>query len=231
MRGAKRPSTRESDVRHASLSRRSSPTNYYGEPPNLADRAWHDRSTTLTSTKEPQHSGARAGVQAKGRVAVDQRGQFSGSCLAKLMQLEAEGYDPTHGGAAEVKRGLTNARPKSELREWEQQYGKLVDLTTFEREILPLISEVPLSQLVKATGLSLRYVSQTRRGERCRTTPLASASGHGIRGRARWCEPFCSVAIAVVRLYLSRSEPQHPKHWSGWLPARTVFVSVIGKLV
>jgi hypothetical protein len=53
-----------------------------------------------------------------------------------------------------------------ELAEWEQQYGKLVDLTAFQREILPLIQDVPLSLLVKATGLSLRYVSQIRRGER-----------------------------------------------------------------
>jgi hypothetical protein len=46
------------------------------------------------------------------------------------------------------------------------QFGKVVDLTVFEREILPLIREVPLSCLVGATGLSLRYVSQIRRGER-----------------------------------------------------------------
>jgi hypothetical protein len=48
----------------------------------------------------------------------------------------------------------------------EQQYGKRVDLTAFEREILPMIQNVPLSQLAKATGLSLRYVLQIRRGER-----------------------------------------------------------------
>jgi hypothetical protein len=36
----------------------------------------------------------------------------------------------------------------------------------FRREILPLIQEVPLRRLVEATGLSLRYCSLIRRGER-----------------------------------------------------------------
>jgi hypothetical protein len=43
---------------------------------------------------------------------------------------------------------------------------KLVDLSAFQRDILPLIQEIPLSRLRQATGLSLRYVSLTRRGER-----------------------------------------------------------------
>ena len=91
---------------------------------------------------------------------------FSGSGLAKLEQLKANGRDPAHGGDARAKRGTTNARRKAELRRWEQRYGKVVDLSTFEREILPLIQNVPLSRLSKETGLSLRYVSQIRRGER-----------------------------------------------------------------
>lgn len=92
--------------------------------------------------------------------------RFAGSGLAKIEELRAEGRDPTHGGEARAKRGTTNAKRKAELREWEQQYGKLVDLTAFEREILPLIQKVPLSRLMKTTGLSLRYVSQIRRGEK-----------------------------------------------------------------
>jgi hypothetical protein len=92
--------------------------------------------------------------------------RFSGSGRAKLEQLKASGHDPTHGGEARTKRGATNARRKADLRKWERQHGKAADLTAFEHEILPLIQKVPLSRLVKATGLSLRYVSQIRRGER-----------------------------------------------------------------
>jgi len=92
--------------------------------------------------------------------------RFSGSGLAKLEALKADGRDPTHGQEAAVKRGAANARRKAEIRNWEQQYGKLTDLSAFEREILPLIQNVPLSRLAKTTGLSLRYVSQISRGER-----------------------------------------------------------------
>src|SRR5262249_14080183 len=76
------------------------------------------------------------------------------------------GLDATHGGDAAVKRGASIASRKREIAEWEQRNGKLIDLSAFEREILPLIREVPLSALVHATGLSLRYCSQIRRGEK-----------------------------------------------------------------
>ena len=48
----------------------------------------------------------------------------------------------------------------------DERYGKLTDLSAFQREILPLIQNVALSQLRRATGLSLRYVSLIRRGEK-----------------------------------------------------------------
>src|SRR5262249_23008905 len=72
------------------------------------------------------------------------------------------GSDPTHGAQAEKGRGAATAKRKREVAEWEQQYGKLVDLSAFEHEILPSIREVPLSRLARATGLSLRYCSQIR---------------------------------------------------------------------
>jgi len=92
--------------------------------------------------------------------------RFSGSGIRRLAQLAAERRDPTHGGQAADRRGQTIADRKQAIREWERQFGKVVDLTAFEREILPLIREVSLSPLVKATGLSLRYCSQIRRGEK-----------------------------------------------------------------
>jgi CRISPR-associated endonuclease Cas1 len=76
------------------------------------------------------------------------------------------GRDATHGGDAAVKRGASIAARKRETAEWEQRHGKLIELSAFEREILPLIHKVPLSALVRATGLSLRYCSQIRRGEK-----------------------------------------------------------------
>jgi hypothetical protein len=45
-------------------------------------------------------------------------------------------------------------------------YGLSDALDHFKREILPAIADVPLSKLQRTTGLSLRYVSQIRRGEK-----------------------------------------------------------------
>ena len=55
---------------------------------------------------------------------------------------------------------------ESEGRRRDQKYAKLVDLSPFEREILAAIRGFPLSRLQQATGLSLRYVSLIRRGEK-----------------------------------------------------------------
>jgi hypothetical protein len=91
---------------------------------------------------------------------------FHGSGLGAIEQAKAKGNDPTHGADATVARAASNIERKRELREWEDRYGKLVDLSAFQRDILPLIQGVPLSRLQRATGLSLRYISQIRRGEK-----------------------------------------------------------------
>jgi hypothetical protein len=64
--------------------------------------------------------------------------------------------------AAPRRTSPANGKP----REWGEAHGKLVDLSAFQRDILPLIQDVPLSRLQRATGLSLRYASLIRRGER-----------------------------------------------------------------
>lgn len=91
---------------------------------------------------------------------------FSGTGLTAIEKKKAEGADPTHGAEAGTRRAEANVVRKREAREWDEQHGMLVDLSAFGREILPLIQDVPLSRLQKATGLSLRYVSLIRRGER-----------------------------------------------------------------
>lgn len=52
-----------------------------------------------------------------------------------------------------------------------------MDPEAFTREILPLIQDVALRQLSSATGLSLRYLSLIRRGERMpHPRPLGEAA-------------------------------------------------------
>ena len=91
---------------------------------------------------------------------------FHGAGLDAVERAKQAGADPTHGHAAADRRAETNITRKRQAREWDEQYGKLVDLSAFQRDILPLIQGVPLSRLRSATGLSLRYVSLIRRGER-----------------------------------------------------------------
>jgi hypothetical protein len=91
---------------------------------------------------------------------------FRGSGLDAIERSKATGEDPTHNAKAASRRAASNIERKRQAREWDDLYGKLTDLSAFQREILPLIQGVPLSRLQLATGLSLRYVSLIRRGER-----------------------------------------------------------------
>jgi hypothetical protein len=89
---------------------------------------------------------------------------FHDTGLAAIEHAKQAGHDPSHTPGAERKRGATISQRKHANADWEARYGKLTDLGAFEREVLPTIQQVPLSRLVRATGLSLRYVSQIRRG-------------------------------------------------------------------
>ena len=91
---------------------------------------------------------------------------FVNSGLSALEKQKAAGKDRTHGGEAARRRGDATAQRKVEIAAWEAEHGKFIDLSAFEREILPVLQGVPLSRLQRASGLSLRYVSQIRRGEK-----------------------------------------------------------------
>jgi CRISPR-associated endonuclease Cas1 len=92
--------------------------------------------------------------------------QKQGSGLTAAEWEDRRGEDLSHGAAAAARRASSNIARKSEIRDWDERHGRLVDLSAFQREILPLIRDVPLSRLQRASGLSLRYVSLIRRGER-----------------------------------------------------------------
>jgi hypothetical protein len=73
---------------------------------------------------------------------------------------------PEDGGTAAERRGAAIAERKRQAAEWEKANPEPTDPELFRREILPLIQGVPLRRLVDATGLSLRYCSLIRRGEK-----------------------------------------------------------------
>jgi hypothetical protein len=81
--------------------------------------------------------------------------------LAKLTRAN-------HGGEAAKLRGQTNARKAGERLAWERAHPD-VDLDAerarFAREIQPRLAGFVLARIMEATGVSLRYASQLRRGE------------------------------------------------------------------
>jgi CRISPR-associated endonuclease Cas1 len=82
---------------------------------------------------------------------------------AALAKLRAEGRDPTKTTAAKKKVGLANSRRQVDALRWNAENGR-PDEAEFTRAILPGLQGLPLSRMVEATGLSLRYCSQIRRG-------------------------------------------------------------------
>jgi hypothetical protein len=57
------------------------------------------------------------------------------------------------------------SRRRRELGEWRATHGETpADPDFFRREILPAMQRLPLSDLVRATGLTHGYLSQIRRG-------------------------------------------------------------------
>jgi len=91
---------------------------------------------------------------------------FSTAGPAALAARRAAGDDPAHTPSANRKKGERNAAHRTEAERWEQEHHEPVNNETFARDVLPHLQGVPLSALMQVTGLSLRYCSLIRRGER-----------------------------------------------------------------
>jgi CRISPR-associated endonuclease Cas1 len=95
------------------------------------------------------------------------RPKFEAAGPARLAELRAEGRDPSKttdalGKLAATQRGRAVARA-----DWEREHAAAVPgPDVFRNDILPTLQDKPLSAIVRATGLSLYYCSQIRRGLR-----------------------------------------------------------------
>jgi CRISPR-associated endonuclease Cas1 len=147
-----------------------------GRPlPTPLTRANHITSRSTIRKRAAKKSAPMPTCKRCGGDLPNRRRVYCDTCLPIFQQEQLEARpsprttpatDTTHGGRAAVRRGRTNQERKAAVRAWDEQFGKLVDLSAFDREILPQIQQVSLSWLCRATGLSLRYISQVRRGER-----------------------------------------------------------------
>jgi hypothetical protein len=82
---------------------------------------------------------------------------------AAIAAARAAGQDRSHGGQAARARGATQSVRRRDELAWQ---GTPTDPAAFARDVLPAITGVPLSVLRERTGLSIRYVSEIRRGLR-----------------------------------------------------------------
>lgn len=139
-------------------------------------QAMRRRSRSQPQAK-PDASCRRCGVETPHRdrhycdeclplVQAEQYVRYERSGLIALERMKAQGQDPTHGESAGRKRGEAISKRKREAANWDREHGRQPDTEYFCREILPVIQGVPLRQLLSATGLSIRYCSMIRRGER-----------------------------------------------------------------
>ena len=94
------------------------------------------------------------------------RQRFADAGPKALAQLRVRGQDPAHGGDAAMKRGARTAEHLRAAAAWEFEHGVGSDATEFRSRVLTQIRNVPLRELQRRTGLSLRYCSLIRRGER-----------------------------------------------------------------
>ncbi len=85
---------------------------------------------------------------------------------AALARRRAEGNDPAHGGEAGRAKGQRNAAHAAANAAWKAEHGTDWDRAVFRREILSGLQGVPLSAMMEATGLSVRYCSLIKRGLR-----------------------------------------------------------------
>ncbi len=108
---------------------------------------------------------------------------FAEAGPAALARMREAGADPTQTPQARAKLSESMSRRGIDVAAWDREHGEQPDPEVFRREILPGLQGVPLARIVVRTGLSLRYASLIRRGERVphamHWAALRAAAGSG----------------------------------------------------
>ncbi len=92
---------------------------------------------------------------------------FAKAGAAAITRLNREGRGPSQRLQGRKKYGQRISQRNKEIRLWEAINSNADrEPEIFRRDILPQLHDIPLSALVRATGLSLRYCSLIRRGDK-----------------------------------------------------------------
>jgi hypothetical protein len=81
-----------------------------------------------------------------------------------LAKRRAEGTDPAHTEDARRRQGLRAAENARANRTWRESNPSPYTVFSFDKEVAIGLRAIPLSRMMVATGLSLRYCSLIRRG-------------------------------------------------------------------
>jgi hypothetical protein len=84
---------------------------------------------------------------------------------AALRRRRTLGADPAHGGKARRRCGVRNSEVQKANLAWERTQPRIPEPEEFTRTVLPMIQDVRVGQLVKASGLSWAYCSKIKKGE------------------------------------------------------------------
>jgi CRISPR-associated endonuclease Cas1 len=98
----------------------------------------------------------------------DQRADAATLARATLGTLRAQGRDRRSSDESRSKRRSAATRQMREIAVWNRRSSADQERDTgrYERDIAPLLRDVPIQALTKATGLSVVYCRQLRRRER-----------------------------------------------------------------
>lgn len=91
---------------------------------------------------------------------------FATAGPADLARRRAQGLDPAHTKEARRKQGIRARQNVQANADWEKLNADHEMELDFARDIQPGIKALPLSRIMEATGLSLRYCSLIRRGQK-----------------------------------------------------------------
>lgn len=91
---------------------------------------------------------------------------FQGSGPAAIARLQSQGDNPSSRPSAKRKLARSIAENRKAAAAWEKAHPGDADPGIFDREILPGLSGVPLSRIMGAAGISVRYASLIRRGSK-----------------------------------------------------------------
>jgi hypothetical protein len=83
-----------------------------------------------------------------------------------LIELRSSSEDPAQTAEAKAKRAASLAHRVRAAKEWERAHPGPHNRAAFIRDVLPLLDQVTLPAMMKATGLTSGYCFKIKRGKR-----------------------------------------------------------------